>query len=221
MSLGDNVNNYCERQNPDWTAEPLNALSNLAFFYWAWRLWRHAEDGPPRFARPQRLLATLLALVGAGSLVFHALATAWGSILDVLCIGIFNVVYLMLFLRLAARWPIGQAVTGGIAFVLLDRACGAILPAGALNGSVMYLPALTVLLAITAYGYTLAPQAGRSMALAAGVFCVSLLARTADQSLCPIWPMGTHFVWHLLNAWVLYALSRAMVLAAAAPPRTP
>jgi hypothetical protein len=74
---------------------------------------------------------------------------------------------------------------------------------------------LTVLFLLTAYGLRLAPGAGRTMAAAAGVFCVSLLARSLDQALCPSWPPGTHFIWHLLNAWVLYALSRAMVLAAA------
>jgi len=216
MSLGDHVNNYCERHSAAWTAEPLNALSNLAFFYGAWRLWRNADTGPPRLARPQRLLAALLALVGAGSLVFHTLATVWGSILDVLFIGVFNVAYLMLFLRLVARWPVAAAVAGGLAFILLDRIGGAVLPADAINGSVMYLPALTVLGAITVYGWTVAPQAGRTMAVATGVFCVSLLARSLDQALCSSWPPGTHFMWHLLNAWVLYTLSRAMVLGATA-----
>jgi hypothetical protein len=210
VSLGDAVNAYCERQGPQWYAEPLNALSNLAFFYWAWRLWRHADAQSARVARAQRWLAVLLALVGAGSLVFHTAATVWGSILDVLFIGIFNVAYLMIFLRLVADWPIRFAVAGGVAFVVLDRLAGAVLPAGAFNGSVLYAPALAVLMAITAYAARHAPAAGRPMAVAATVFCVSLLARTVDQSLCPYWPAGTHFVWHLLNAWVLYALARAL-----------
>jgi hypothetical protein len=220
MNLGDHVNAYCERQGPQWTAEPLNAVSNLAFFYWAWRLWRQADAGLPRLARPQRCLAALLALVGAGSLVFHTLATVWGSILDVLFIGVFNVTYLILFLRLVARWRIAWALGGGVAFVLLDRCAGALLPADAINGSVLYLPALAVLFALTAYGYALVPQAGRRMAVAAAVFCVSLLARTLDQTLCTSWPLGTHFIWHLLNGWVLYALSGAMVLGAGAQPGT-
>jgi hypothetical protein len=217
MSLGDPVNDYCERTSTDWTAEPLNALSNLAFFYWAWRLWREAGDGPPGLVRAQRALALLLALVGAGSLVFHTLATVWGSILDVACIGIFNVVFLVLFLRLAARWRTAWAVAGGVGFVVLDRISGALLPADAINGSLMYLPALIVLFALTAYARTLDARAGRGMAAAAGVFCVSLLARSVDQSLCTAWPPGTHWFWHLLNAWVLYTLATAMLLCARRP----
>jgi hypothetical protein len=48
------------------------------------------------------------------------------------------------------------------------------------------------------------------MAAAAGVFMVSLTARTIDRNVCSVWPWGTHFVWHVLNAWVLYQLSRAL-----------
>jgi len=210
MSLGDAVNAYCERQGPQWYAEPLNALSNVAFFYWAWRLWRHAREGNTRVARAQRWLAFLLALVGAGSLVFHTVATVWGGILDVLFIGIFNVAYLMIFLRLVAAWPLALAVAGGVAFVALDRGAAAVLPADALNGSVLYAPALAVLGLISVYAVLRAPAVGHRMAIAAAVFCVSLLARTLDQTLCPSWPAGTHFAWHLLNAWVLYAMSRAL-----------
>jgi hypothetical protein len=218
MSLGDPVRAYCERQDAGWAAEPLNALSNLAFFYWAWRLWRAAGDDAAGWARPQRWLAALLALVGAGSLVFHTRATVWGSMLDVLFIGVFNVAYLMIFLRRVAGWPMAGVLAGGLGFVALDRVAGALLTADALNGSVLYAPALAVLLALTAFALRRAPPAGRRMAVAAAVFGVSLAARTADQALCGTWPYGTHFVWHLLNAWVLYALSRALV-AGTAPAR--
>ena len=97
MSLADPIRAYCERQGPELWAEPFNALSNLAFFYAAWRLWNRAAT-VPQLARPLRWLAALLGMVGAGSLAFHTIATGWASILDVLFIGIFNVVYLVVFL---------------------------------------------------------------------------------------------------------------------------
>lgn len=218
MSLGDAVNAYCERQGPELWAEPLNALSNLAFLYGAWRLWRYARTGSGAVARGQRWLAVLLALVGAGSLAFHTTATVWGGILDVLFIGVFNVAYLMIFLRTVAAWPVPGAIAGGMAFVALDRSAGALLPADAFNGSLLYAPALAVLVIITAYAAVRAPAVGRAMAIAAAVFCVSLVARTADRALCPVWPLGTHFAWHLLNAWVLYALGRALTARPVATP---
>lgn len=219
MNLGEQVFEYCERKGAELYAEPLNSLSNLAFFYFAWKLWTEiGSRSDPRLA-PLRLLAVLIAFVGAGSLAFHTLATRWASILDVLFIGIFNVCYLILFLRRIPRWSTFWAFAGGVGFVIVDRSAGAFLPGDAFNGSILYLPALVVLIALTACAVAIAPESGRRMLRALAVFVVSLTARTLDRSLCASWSWGTHFVWHLLNAWVLYQLSLAL-LPARDPPES-
>jgi len=210
MSLSDPIVAYCERTGPGLLAEPLNAASNLAFFYAAVRLWSLASRQAPRVARRLRGLAVLLALVGAGSLSFHTVATGWASILDVLFIGVFNVVFLVNFLELVARWPRARAWAASGAFIVFDRACGLLLPAGALNGSLLYLPATLVLLVLTATALRMAPRAGRMLLRASAVFGVSLVARTLDQALCPSWSWGTHWIWHGLNAWVLLTLGAAL-----------
>ena len=46
------------------------------------------------------------------------------------------------------------------------------------------------------------------------MFVVSLAFRTMDQAVCPAFPLGTHFIWHLLNAGVLYILLRAAIFVA-------
>jgi hypothetical protein len=45
------------------------------------------------------------------------------------------------------------------------------------------------------------------------VFAVALVFRTIDTPICRAWPSGTHFVWHLLNALVMYLSVRALVRA--------
>lgn len=50
------------------------------------------------------------------------------------------------------------------------------------------------------------------LALAGVVFAVSLTMRSIDGLLCSAVPLGTHWLWHLLNALVLYALLRAAAL---------
>ena len=55
--------------------------------------------------------------------------------------------------------------------------------------------------------------ARRSLGLAALVFAISLGLRTADTALCPQFPLGTHFVWHVLNAVVLFMLLRTAIAA--------
>jgi hypothetical protein len=36
--------------------------------------------------------------------------------------------------------------------------------------------------------------------------------RSLDMPLCAGWPVGTHFLWHLLNALLLYLLVRLVIL---------
>jgi hypothetical protein len=56
------------------------------------------------------------------------------------------------------------------------------------------------------------PAAGRDMVVATGVFVLSFIARTLDMPVCPAFPLGAHFLWHLLNAILLYLLMRAAIL---------
>ena len=47
---------------------------------------------------------------------------------------------------------------------------------------------------------------------AGGVFALSLGFRTLDAPLCGTLPLGTHFLWHLLNGLMLWLLLRALIL---------
>lgn len=53
--------------------------------------------------------------------------------------------------------------------------------------------------------------AASSLLAAAGVFALSLTMRTLDNALCPQWPAGLHWGWHLCNAVVLYLAIRALI----------
>jgi hypothetical protein len=57
------------------------------------------------------------------------------------------------------------------------------------------------------------PSTRRSLALAALVFAISLGLRTVDNAICPQVPLGTHFIWHILNAVVLYVLLHTAITA--------
>ena len=49
-------------------------------------------------------------------------------------------------------------------------------------------------------------RTGRRLAVIGALFLISLTARTADAAACVIIPIGTHALWHILNACTLYAL---------------
>jgi hypothetical protein len=43
----------------------------------------------------------------------------------------------------------------------------------------------------------------RGFVVGAVILLVSLTARSLDEILCSNWPLGTHFLWHILNAMML------------------
>jgi hypothetical protein len=65
---------------------------------------------------------------------------------------------------------------------------------------------------MTGYLASRGAPAARAFGLAVVVFCVSLTLRTIDLELCARFPLGTHFLWHLLNGYLLWLISREMIL---------
>lgn len=206
---------YCERLGPGLLAEPANALSNLAFFAAAAALW-HVQSSLIARGRvlpvDLRLLAPLVLLVAVGSTLFHTLAVRWAGMLDSLLILLFCGVFLYGFLRHAALAPAWAAITATAAFAVLSFAVPRLFAAGTLNASTAYVPNLIALLAMTAWLAWHRAAGTRMFALASAVFCVSLTLRTIDQDICARFPLGTHFLWHLLNGLLLWIVGREMLL---------
>ena len=222
----DKIFAYCERgQNPAFWAEPLNAVSNVAFLIAAlaalmeWQRHRHDLRGNDLGGGIELCLIALVAGIGAGSFLFHTLATRWAAIADVAPIGIFMVAYLGYALRrLAGLGWITMAA--GLAVFFAALALGQSITCDGrpcLNGSVGYLPAL-VALALIGCGLAIkGAPAARLILAGTAVFAMSLTFRTLDRSICPATALlggrelGTHFIWHMCNATLLYLLLRAAV----------
>lgn len=221
MTLTAEIFAYCER-GPDATfwAEPLNALSNAAFLIAAaiaFSAWR--AKAPPRRGAIELALTALVAVIGIGSFLFHTFATRWASVADVAPIGLFMIAYLGYALRrfVGFGWP---ATVGGLALFIATLYGAEMVRCGdgtCLNGSVGYLPALAVLAGIGGLLSWQGHPAGRAIAIGAAVFALSLTLRTIDRSFCPYTalvasrPLGTHFLWHLLNATLLGILLLAAI----------
>ena len=83
-----------------------------------------------------------------------------------------------------------------------------------LNGSVGYLPALGALIVIGMLLVERHHRAGPYVVWGAAIFAISIVFRSVDLSFCDQVVIdgrnvGTHFIWHLLNALVLFLLLRA------------
>ncbi|MBO0662292.1 ceramidase domain-containing protein [Jiella sp. MQZ9-1] len=213
MSWSAPIDAYCERLGPGFWAEPLNAISNLAFLLaalFALSLWKMRGGSD----RPAQALCILVAVIGAGSFLFHTIATRWASLCDVIPIAIFIAAYFALALvRFFGLTPL-VAGLGTLIFLLASAFAGPLL-APAVGSSASYVPALLAMLVIG--GLRIRQRTGPgTLVMAAGItFGVSLTLRTLDTPLCALWPFGTHLFWHLLNAVTLGLL---LVAAIDTPP---
>lgn len=228
MDWHEHVDIYCERLDASFWAEPLNAISNLAFIIAAlWAAYRARAAGEPNPL--VWLLIALTAATGIGSFLFHSIATYWAGLADVIPIWSFVALYI-----LVAAHRLGNARPRRIVIVLIAVIAvitiwiaaseGTESPASTppapdpFNGSLQYLPAV-IGFAVFAIITQLRRNPLRHLVLAAGLtFLLSLVFRTVDRDMCTLLPMGTHFLWHVLNglmmALVLDILIRARTLPA-------
>lgn len=209
---------YCERMNAGFWAEPVNAISNVAFLLAAIFLLANRQQ-------PARLLGTLIILIGIGSFLFHTFANRLTGFLDVFFIGVYLVTYAWLW----PKWVRGSgrlAQSISVIMLLLSIALAMLsvatlehiwpdLPPGSYLGAWFYLIGLATQCA------TDRQRAGFWLWTTAGLFLVSMTARQLDMPLCEDLG-GTHWIWHAMNAVVLFTSARALVVGATQPgaPKT-
>jgi hypothetical protein len=231
MTLGEHVFLYCERgTSAALSAEPINAVSNVAFVLAALMglqllEWRpRAEQSADQF-----LLIGLVALIGIGSFAFHLFATQETELLDVIPIAVFTLVYLGFALNRFLGVPPGWMVLLVIGFTAIMVAASQVkcwdggigFPGPevqgvkpCLNGSVFYLPALGALIVVGLLLEERRHRAAPYVLWAAAIFAASLTLRSLDLALCDKvliegQKVGTHAAWHVLNALALFLLLRA------------
>jgi hypothetical protein len=212
MGLLDHLDNYCERLDAGLWAEPVNAATNIAFFIAACALYKQYKTTQTK--NPSAcLLIALVAIVGLGSLLFHTFANVLTMWMDVVPIGIFVYAYLWIALRRLLGLHKSAAILAMALFTALIIGTSALPEAWHFNGSVAYFPCLLAVL-LMAWA-----AKARLLFLAAGCFALSLTFRSVDILLCSALPLGSHFLWHILNGLVLYLLVKAIIESPVTPAK--
>jgi hypothetical protein len=240
MNWSERIFAYCERAgNPEIWAEPFNAISNVAFLIAAAAAAVYLARTPDaRTRRVEWALVVIVFMIGIGSFLFHTTATRWASVADTAPIGVFMIAYLAYAMRrfLGASF-LGVAVALGL-FLAAMRSGGAIpcdaglLPITAaagrpcFNGSLGYVPALAALLVVGFVLFIRHHDAGWPVLTAGAIFAISLTLRTVDFEFCGTTELlgrarGTHALWHMLNAVLLFILLVAAIRhGQSGPPRS-
>ena len=204
---------YCERVFPGLMDEPFNALTNLAFMIAAVLCWRWLKGYPGTVTR---ILCALLFLIGVSSGLLHTFATPWGAMVDVGFIALFVLTYIYAanrhFFHLSPLYSIVLLVIAFSSLVPVGWVAGQLMPF--LESSASY---ASIALLIFLYGIIMLwidKEVGYKLFIGVLALSVSIGFRTVDEPLCEVNPLGTHWVWHVLNsimlAWMIIVLRDKM-----------
>ncbi len=209
------LDGYCERAgDPALFAEPLNAVTNLFFILAAVLAARAIMRLPPAPLRDRAdmwILVAAMFSIGIGSGIWHMHPTGATVLMDVVPIGIFINVFLLAALRRLFGLSWRRVLCWWGLYWVLSIAGQRYLPPDMFHGTVMYLPAYAALVGMI-FGLARRDRdTAKTFMLVTTAFSLSLILRTVDLEICPQLPIGTHFLWHTLNAWVLWRLLMVLV----------
>ena len=193
------IDGYCERIDPTFWSEPINAVTNLAFIVAALIMWGRTNGLPKA-----RVLCAILFAIGVGSFLFHTFATTWAALADTAPIGLFILFYLYLVNADVMQWPRWVALLSVAAFV--PYAALVVMVLGRIPFFEISSFYWTVPILLFAYAYFLRgsrPQVSRGFVVGGLLLSLSITARSLDEIWCAAIPFGTHFLWHCLNAVML------------------
>jgi len=202
---------YCERDAPGWFAEPLNTVAGLAYFVSAWQSWKQLDRARWREQWDLHLLSGLIAVVGLASMLWHASGVAWLRWFDAAAIGAFAAAYWTVFLVRTQRLGMPGLLIAWGASALGIGAMVAVVPMAAYGGTLAYLPLLALLLAGVGLAARVDRRLARDLVLASAVFLLALVVRALDLQLCHWVVVGTHWLWHLLTAGLLFVLVDGLI----------
>ena len=211
MDLSKPIDIYCERLDIGIWAEPINAVTNVAFILASIFMWLRCKN-----LVEGRVLSFLLFSIGCGSFLFHTFAQTWAAILDVAAILIFILTYIFIANRSFLAWSKMVSLIGVILFFPYQLLLANILSNIQFFGSsVQYIPVAILIFIYSGLLRKTEPNLSRGLLIGATILCLSIVFRIIDEPLCSILSVGTHFVWHILNAimlsWMIEILRRHML----------
>jgi peptidoglycan/LPS O-acetylase OafA/YrhL len=108
------IDAYCERTDPSYWSEPINAVTNAAFLVAAFVMWRRTRGLQMPLATT---LVIILAAIGVGSYLFHTHGQVWAALADTAPILLFILVYIFAANLHFWAWPLWAALLGTAAFI--------------------------------------------------------------------------------------------------------
>lgn len=196
---------YCERTTNSFFSEPINLFTNSAFLIsaiFAYKLIKAKSIKESVYY----FFPWLIFLIGFGSTSWHFYRSPITLILDALPVYIFlGLSLFVLFKKLLQNSKLAFGIIG--LFILLQIFLTVNFPY-LLNNSIRHVANATLLLILIFWAYKKYGKAALQLFFVFAVYVAGIIFRTIDMQICPIFPIGTHFLWHLMAAWGAYLIVR-------------
>lgn len=196
---------YAETDLSSFFVEPWNSISSIAIIlpaiYWAFRLRLDFKNYLFIY-----LCSLFLILGGIGSVLYHAFRSSNGLlVMDVLPAALLTIMISIYFwFKVFPKWY--HAIFIVTPFIVLRFSLFDFLPNEMavnigyfISGSMFFVPIL-IYLRQHQFRHT------RDIFLSIAFLLMALVFRELDQSLTTLFPMGSHFLWHLLSGFGAYFL---------------
>jgi hypothetical protein len=194
---------YCERVHAGWFGEPLNLLTNIFFLVAAILAYGKIKTAESWAQLYLYFLAGMIGVIGIGSAIFHAVPNHTTIIFDAVPIYIFLLAALALLLKcLTTSWKVAIGVCALYVAALILATT--FVPADFLNGSFRHVITFTTLVIIFGYTFKKYPDETKRLLGVTLLYAAAIICRAIDNVTCTSQHIGTHFLWHTLNATAAY-----------------
>ena len=204
------IDKYCERTSPELWGEPFNIVSNLAYFIAAILILRLYQQQDVKAWDVQTLILLMMA-IACGSSLWHITAKNWALYTDAIPILIFINLYFICYLYRAIKLSYLMIGVIFLFYHLVNYNVQLYFDKDTLNGSLFYLPTGLFLLGMSLMLFYKNRTLSYQMFFACFIFCAAIIFRTLDLQLCHTLFMGTHFIWHILSAYMMYLLLKLLI----------
>ena len=200
---------YCENVTGFWLAQPLNAITNLAYTVGGFYLYAYVKKN--NLNRTLGIvLSGLMIILGIGSTAWHSHKSVLTMLSDEIPIYLFIVLVIYYLVQsLVKKSKITTLAMASIA--VLYYLIFTYLP-GAENfdGSFKYAFVLVLFLILN---FLVVKKLGTeyNFFIPLGIFAAGIALRVADLPICQAFPVGTHFLWHILVAIAMYFGSKVIL----------
>ena len=202
---------YCERTDASFWSEPVNALTNLLVVVAG--VFGLAQVRTRKTGVYAEILCWWVVVIGLGSLLFHTTALELTKWADIIPIVTFTFAMAIFCLRRFSGLSWSRT---SVYFVLYFASISVVtwfVPpwlSEASNGTTAYLPALAGFAFFGVVALVRGSPAGWYCIACAVILFAGFVFRAIDQDVCEAFPLGTHFLWHVLIALMLGVILSAV-----------